>query len=46
MNQEKKKKKKKTDKRFRALKMIAWSFSADHIEKQLDADYTLSFKWY
>ena len=31
------------DKTFRALKMITWSFSAHHTEKQLDADYTLMF---
>ena len=38
-----KKKKKKKKKKIRALKMITWSFSAHHTEKQLDADYTLMF---
>ena len=33
-----------TDKTFRALKMITWSFSAHQIEKRLNADYTSPFK--
>ena len=32
------------DKIFRVLKMIAWSFSSHHIEKGLNADYTLHVK--
>ena len=32
------------DKTFRALKMIAWSFSTHHIEKRLNDDYTLPDK--
>ena len=32
------------DETFRALKMIAWSFSSHHIEKPLNADYTLPVK--
>ena len=32
------------DKTFRALKMIALSFSSYQIEKRLNADYTLSAK--
>ena len=32
------------DKTFRALKIIAWLFSAHRIEKQLNADYTLPVK--
>ena len=32
------------DKTFRALKMIAWPFSAHHFEKGLNADYVLTFK--
>ena len=42
--QKKKKKKNDIDKTFRALKMIAWSFSAHPIEKQLIAHYTLPVK--
>ena len=46
LSKSKKKKKKKNDidKTFRALKMIAWSFSAHPIEKQLIAHYTLPVK--
>ena len=32
------------DKTFRALKMIAWSFSSHHTEKRLNADYNLPVK--
>ena len=32
------------DKTFRALKMIALWFSSHHIEKRLNADYTLPVK--
>ena len=40
----KSKKKKKIEKTFRALKMIAWSFSAHPIEKRLIAYYILPVK--
>ena len=39
-----KKKKKKIEKTFRALKMIAWSFSAHPNEKRLIAYYILPVK--
>ena len=32
------------DKTLTALKMVAWSFSSLHIEKQLNDDYTLPVK--
>ena len=32
------------DKTFRALKIIAWLFSAHHMGKRLNADYTFHFK--
>ena len=44
LSKSKKKKKNDIDKTFRALKMIAWSFSAHPIEKRLIAHYTLPVK--
>ena len=33
-----------TDKTFKVLKLITWSFSAHHTEKRLNTDYTLPSK--